>query len=308
MKRLLPLSLLAAALFVPRAAAAQSVGVTLFAGTYRSGERIILDRDVFDLNETPFGARRATSVDLSPGCRATLYELSGYRGRSVELTARENDLGGTPLGRGSVSSVKVDCRGASWGTEGPRRVTLFRDTNFRGPSQEFDRDVPDLEATRLGARRASSISVPPGCRAVLHSEPFYRGRATTFDGDHRDLGRTGVGNDAASSLRVDCGDRPRRPGAPLRTPPGVTLFADRGFRGVSETFRGDVPDLAGSLVGPRTASSVQVPPECRVVLYGEPGYRGPSATLDADHEDLRRTPVGNDTVQSLRVVCDRPRR
>jgi len=322
MKRFLLLSLLAAALLLPRGAAARPDGVTLYSGTSRSGERISLDRDVFDLNETPFGARRTNSIDVSRGCRVTLYERSGFRGRSQEFFEKDNDLGNTRLGRDSVSSVRVDCRGGASGSGRPRGVTLYRDSELSGPSQAFDGDVPDLEATRFGARRASSIEVPPGCMAILYSEVDFRGRSTTFREDNRNLRGTPVGNDTASSLRVDCGGPPRRTPAPLRTatprplvpagpppvdvvPAGVTLFVDKSYRGASETFAGDVPDLSRTRVGGRSASSLRVPPGCRATLFSEPGFAGRSTVFEGDNGDLRNTPVGNDAARSIRVECGR---
>lgn len=303
--------LLSAALLPAFAARAQAGGVTLYEGVRLTGERASFDRDVFDLNETSFGARRASSVDVARGCRVTLFELSGFRGRSLELTERDNDLGNTRLGRGSVSSVRVDCRGgggSGWGSGSSRGVTLYSDVDLEGPSQVFATDVPDLERTRLGARRASSIDVPKGCAATLYSEPGYRGRSTTFRGPNTDLRNTPVGNDTASSLRVDCGGNPHVPGGsrpPVPAPggDGVTLFRDKDLRGSSETFRSDVPDLDGTRVGARSASSIEVPPGCRAILFSEPGYRGQSTTFDGPNRDLRNTGVGNDRAQSIRVTC-----
>lgn len=304
-RRTLFSALLLSAAFLPAAAArAQTAGVTLYEGVRLAGERASFDRDVFDLNETPFGARRASSVDVARGCRVTLFELSGYRGRSIELTERDNDLGNTRLGRGSVASLRVECGGA-----GGSGVTLFRDVDRKGPSQTFDGDVPDLEQTRIGARRASSIDVPPGCMATLYSEPGYRGRSATFREADNDLRNTPVGNDAAASLRVDCGRGPRGTRVPRPVQPGfgdtsgVTLFADRDFRGASQAFRYDVPDLAQTRIGARSASSLRLTPGCRATLFSEPNYRGRSQTFDAEHGNLRHSSIGNDAARSLRVEC-----
>ena len=83
-------------------------------------------------------------------------------------------------------------------------MTLFRDRDRRGPSQTFDRDVPDLSGTSIGARTASSVAVPRGCTAILFEGPGYRGRSTTFRDDDNNLSNTPVGEDTASSLRVSC--------------------------------------------------------------------------------------------------------
>ena len=310
-RRILISSLFAAALLSASPAPAEPPGVTLYDGVWLSGERITVDRDVFDLNDTPFGARRTSSVGVSRGCRVTLYELSGYRGRSIELTERDNDLGNTRLGRDSVSSLRVDCRGGGdWGSGGgPRGVTLYRDADLEGPSMTFDEDVPDLERTRFGARRASSIEVPPGCMATLFTEPNYRGRSATFRETDNRLKNTAVGNDSASSMRVDCGGHHHRPPSDERPPSwdqppaGVTLYRDSRLRGASETFNRDVPDLGQTRVGARQASSIAVPSGCRATLFTEPNYRGRSATFTGDDNELKNTAVGNDSAQSIRVEC-----
>ena len=311
-RRPLPLVLLLAALIPGADAAAQNAGVVLYEGTRLTGSRIDLTRDVFDLDETSFGSRRARSVAVAPGCRATLFELSGYRGASVEVTGRVDDLSATRLGARAVASARVDCAGARIGTTsapwgaGVRGVTLFRDAGFRGDSETFSTDVPDLSRTRVGARQASSIEVPEGCTAELFTGTGFSGRSTVFREAHDHLRLTDIGNDTASSLRVDCGRRRFRPGSG-RTPgngsAGVTLFRDKDFDGEAESFRSDVPDLSRTRVGGRQASSIEVPPGCRVTLFSEKDYRGRSATFDADHDDLRQTPIGNDAAQSMRVDC-----
>jgi hypothetical protein len=83
----------------------------------------------------------------------------------------------------------------------------------------------------------------------------------------------------------------------------VTLYRDAGFRGESETFRGDVADLRRSRVGNDTASSVRVRPGCVVTLYADPNFRGTYTELDRDEPSLENAAVGNDRVSSLRVDC-----
>ena len=307
----LRLVLIAATLLLATAATAQSGGVTLYEGPHLTGESLTVDRDVFDLNDTPFGARRTTSIDVARGCRITLFERSGYRGRSVEFFEKDNDLGNTLLGRQSVSSVRVDCRGGGGDGHGPRGVTLYRDADLSGPFDTFRSDVPDLGGTHVGGGAASSIEVPSGCSATLYSEPGFRGRSQTFLDNDNNLRNTSVGNDRVWSLRVDCGGRsggghpePGRPDSGSQGhASGVTLFRDKDMRGASELIVSDVPDLSRTKIGARSASSIRVPNGCRATLYSEPGYQGRSTTFGGDNTDLRHTDVGNDAAQSLRVEC-----
>jgi len=194
-------------------------------------------------------------------------------------------------------------------------VTLFQDRFLRGPSQTFHDDVPDLRHTQFGSRRASSISVPPGCVAVLFERPGYRGRSATFRDSDNDLSNTTVGEDSASSLRVNC----RRSGPenhyrpdwhvdhpdPQGPPParGVVLYRDREASGPSQFFDRDVPDLDRTRFGSRMASSVDVSPGCIAILFELPGFRGRRTEFKERDNNLRNTPVGEDAVSSLQVRC-----
>jgi hypothetical protein len=310
-RRPLPLVLLLAALIPGADAAAQNAGVVLYEGTRLTGSRIDLTRDVFDLDETSFGSRRARSVAVAPGCRATLFELSGYRGASVEVTGRVDDLSATRLGARAVASARVDCAGARIGTTsapwgaGVRGVTLFRDAGFRGDSETFSTDVPDLSRTRVGARQASSVDVPDGCVAVLFSGTGFSGRSTELRKSHDNLRLAEIGNDTVASLRVDCrgtGGSTIDSGWSVGGR-GVTLYRDSGFKGDSETFSTDVPDLSRTRVGARQASSIEVPEGCTAELFTGTGFSGRSTVFREAHDHLRLTDVGNDAAASLRVDC-----
>lgn len=91
------------------------------------------------------------------------------------------------------------------------------------------------------------------------------------------------------------GPRPRR---------GVTLYEDSYFRGDSETFYEDWPELGGRQIGNDRVSSVRVPEGCTVTLYRDARYRGQSVVLHSDTAELGRTAVGNDSVSSLQVHCE----
>jgi hypothetical protein len=177
--------------------------------------------DVPDLRYTQLGSRRASSIFVPPGCVAILFERPGYRGRRAEFREPDNDLSNTAVGEDSASSMRVNCRHErreepenhyhpDWHADRPepssraRGVVLYRDREASGPSQFFDKDVPDLERTRFGSRMASSIDVSPGCIAILYEQPGFRGRRTEFKERDNNLKNTAVGEDTASSLQVRC--------------------------------------------------------------------------------------------------------
>jgi len=85
-------------------------GAILYRDREGQGPRAFFDRDVPDLDRTRFGSRMASSIDVTPGCIVTLYELPGYRGRRTEFRERDNNLKNTPVGEDTVSSLKVRCR------------------------------------------------------------------------------------------------------------------------------------------------------------------------------------------------------
>jgi hypothetical protein len=83
-------------------------------------------------------------------------------------------------------------------------VTLYHDINFRGTSETFTGDNPDLRSTRIGNDQASSVRVSPGCRARLYQDINYGGAYTELNGDENDLRSSSVGNDSVTSIRVRC--------------------------------------------------------------------------------------------------------
>lgn len=85
-------------------------GATLYRDREGRGPSAFFDQDVPDLDRTRFGSRMASSVDVSPGCMLTLYELPGYRGRRADFRERDNNLRNTPVGEDSASSLSIRCR------------------------------------------------------------------------------------------------------------------------------------------------------------------------------------------------------
>ena len=85
-------------------------GAILYRDREGQGPRAFFDRDVPDLDRTRFGSRMASSIDVSPGCVVTLYELPGFRGRRTDFHERDNNLKNTAVGEDAVSSLKVRCR------------------------------------------------------------------------------------------------------------------------------------------------------------------------------------------------------
>ena len=176
-----------------------------------------------------------------------------------------------------------------------RGVTLYADDSFRGRSQTFLADDPDLRDNPIQNDSVSSLRVAPGCRVILFEDTFYRGGSAVIDRDSPNLRGTGISNDSVSSLRVECGSGTARR--------GITVFEDAGFRGNSEALgAGDYSELRGG-VGNDRISSIRVDSGCRAVLFSDSGFRGRSWTIDRDVGNLDGSPVGNDRISSIQVIC-----
>lgn len=218
-----------------------------------------------------------------------------------------------------------------------RGATIFSDSGFRGQSQRTSRDIEDLDDSRIGRDRASSIRVDRGCRARIYDGTGFRGPYIEMSGEIGDLGRTELGNDRARSMRVRCGwnrvwgddDRDRRDdrygrddrdgrgddrgrgGRGWQAPPyagepkgeGVVLYRDIDFRGDYEVVYGDVPSLKQSIIGNDELSSLELDRGCFARLFEHEDFRGRSFDVRESIRDLRRTPIGNDRVSSLQVRC-----
>jgi beta/gamma crystallin len=85
-------------------------GAMLFRDRELRGPSEFFSRDVPDLDRTRFGSRMASSIDVSPGCVAILFELPGFRGRRTEFRERDNNLKNTAVGEDTASSLRVLCR------------------------------------------------------------------------------------------------------------------------------------------------------------------------------------------------------
>ena len=123
----------------------------------------------------------------------------------------------------------------------------------------------------------------------------------------------------AALLLGACGGSPTAP-SPADAGPGVTIYADPRFRGLSEILFKDIEDLddlhngcsKGATAFGVTVnfddciSSIRVPPGLTVTVYEDPRYRGASVTFTSDITDLDdvRGPCGgdwDDCISSIRV-------
>ena len=84
-------------------------GLTLFRDPHYGGTSETFANDVPDLRGSRVGDDQATSVSLSPGCRARLFQDPNYRGAYAEVNSDIPDLRGTRVGDDSITSIQVRC-------------------------------------------------------------------------------------------------------------------------------------------------------------------------------------------------------
>ena len=218
------------------------------------------------------------------------------------------------LRTGEISSVEFQLSGGQEEESMPQGVTLYRDPGYRGINETFNQDMSDLRRNLIRDDQATSVRISPGCVARLYQDLNFRGAYTEVTSDIPDLRGSRVGDDSVTSLRVRCDGEGWETGS-VDEPDddwdddvwsvGVTLYRDPSFRGVSQTFDRDVPDLRESRVGDDQATSVKISRGCRARLYQDLNYRGSYTEVSADIADLRGSRVGDDSVTSLQVRCDR---
>ena len=185
-------------------------------------------------------------------------------------------------------------------------VTFFRDSDFRGQSQQFFADEDRLDDNPIGNDTISSVQITPGCRVLLYRNEGFGGMLSQVTTDVRNLDGTAVGNDQVSSFRLECGGGGGGGGnggngAGGR---GLTLYSDLSFRGENETFALDDTDLSDNhRIGNDAASSARLDQGCEAWLYADRHFQGASVYLTSDVPGLDRTALGNDRASSVRVRC-----
>jgi hypothetical protein len=160
-------------------------------GNYRdscSGEYVNRGRLYADCRNNR-GNIRETSIELN---RCSEYEIRNNDGLLVcgPFRGEFEDRGGGGGGGGGWG-------GGGWGGGGRSSVTIFRDSEYRGPSFRFDNEMPNLANTGFNDA-ISSMRFQGEWEAC--TDAYYRGFCQTFRGDVRNLQRWGM-NDRISSLR-----------------------------------------------------------------------------------------------------------
>lgn len=227
-----------------------------------------------------------SSLTLPSGWSITLYENSGYKGRSTTYNSSVNCLPSDWNDR--VSSVYISNTGGggnnnnnnnSW----ERGVSLYQDCNYRGNSRTLGTGYYNWNQLGISNDQLSSFRVPSGYSITLYTDANYRGRRISYNNDVNCL--SSEWNDQISSVyitydRYNSGGNNNNNNNNNNNWGTVTIYEDENFNGRSVTLGPGSYDYLPK-VGFRdnALSSLQLPQGWKVVLYDQPNFRGNSYTV-----------------------------
>lgn len=137
------------------------------------------------------------------------------------------------IGVAAVSNVIAQERAM-----GGQGITVFEDSNFRGRSASYTRDVSNLDGSGLNDR-ISSLKVGRGEYWEVCEHANYQGRCVIVSGEERDL-KNNDWNDKISSMRRSRGSGP---GPGQSNDPYMVLYDETNYRGTTSTYSGAAPSL-----------------------------------------------------------------
>ncbi len=290
-----------------------------------------------------------SSIKIGSDVRVALYEHNDYKGRSQDFTGNIPHLGGTFVGNDTISSIKVFLKSAY--NPNPRQTILFENDNFQGLFKTLEiGDYNCPSAMNFPNDKLSSIKIGSDIRVVLYEHNDYKGKSQDFTGNIPHLGETHIGNDTVSSIRVflkstynpgpkqvilfehenyqglfkilevgdyNCPSSMNFPndklssikvGADVR----VALYEHNDYKGKSQDFIGNNPNLGGTFVGNDAVSSVRIflkstyiPGPKQVILFEHDNYQGVFRTLEiGDYNCPSSMGFPNDKLSSIKIGSD----
>jgi hypothetical protein len=166
-------------------------------------------------------------------------------------------------------------------------ITVFSNPDFRGRTQTFQQDTPNLNNTGLN-NNIRSLRIGRGEKWEVCDSPNYNGRCIVVSGEESDLSRNGWGNRISSFRRVRDGGGPG-PGRPGRN--SIVLFDRTNFRGNSTNYNAAVARLNNR------AQSVRIERGSWELCDGR-NFTGRCITLRSSASDLSRFNLSNGAVSA----------
>jgi hypothetical protein len=276
------------------------VGLRVFTDADFRGPSATFVRDTPDLGPSGM-ALMISSLQVAAGELWEICTEPRFEGRCRTVSEDMSDLRRGNWNDAIVSVRRLRGGAVRGGGQGPGRagvsgIHIFGDINYRGTSATLTSSVPDLDDQGM-SRVVSSLRVDPGEVWQVCTEANYRGRCLNVSEDLSDL-RRGEWNDVIVSARRLRGPAAMFGGGRLAT--GLEVFADINFRGRSNTFTTNTPDVSSRGMA-NVISSVRVAPGEVWEVCSQPNFRGRCEILAEDVSDLRPG-EWNDAIASVRRV------
>jgi len=231
------------------------------------------------------GRIRGTSIQLN---RCSDYEIRNRDGLLV-CGPNRGQYEGQPGGGGGDPSWP-----GPGGPGGPGRgeIVVYRDDGFRGQSESFRGAMSDLRASGMNDA-ISSMRMRGDWTACTDAN--FRGQCQTFSGDVSSLRAAGM-NDRISSLRPGRFDGGGDGGWGNTS---ITVYEDALYRGASESFNRQIPDLRNSRLNDRI-SSIRIRGPWEVCT--DANFRGQCQVIREDVWNLEQWRL-NDRISSMRPLA-----
>lgn len=221
---------------------------------------------------------RGTSIELN---RCSDYEIRNNDGLLVCGPVR-GQYEDRPGGGGSNP-------GGGWNGRG---IVVYRDDGFRGASQTFNGAISDLRSSGMNDT-ISSMQMRGQWTACTDAN--FRGQCQTFSGDVSSLRAAGM-NDSISSLRPG---RFEGGGGGGGGNTSITVYSDAIYRGASQSFSREIPDLRSSGLNDRI-SSIRIRGPWEVCT--DANFRGQCQVIREDVANLESWRL-NDRISSMRPLA-----
>jgi hypothetical protein len=257
-------------------------------GDYRascSGEYVNRGRLYADCRDNR-GRIRETSIELN---RCSAHEIRNNDGRLVcgPFRGDYEDRPGAGGGGGGWEGP-----GDGWNGRG---IVVYRDDGYRGQSLTFNSAISDLRQSGMNDQISSMQMRGPWTAC---SDAHFQGQCQTFTGDVSSLRSFGL-NDRISSLRPGRYEGPGGGGGGGGWgDTSITVFVDSMYRGASQTFSREIPNLANSGLNDRI-SSMRLRGDWEVCT--DAYFRGRCEVIREDVWNLEQWRL-NDQISSMRPV------
>lgn len=240
-----------------------------------------------------------SSIKLGASAQVIVCRDINYGGNCQLLTSDAASLGGQPIGNDTISSAKVEARGAQDCNPGNQQVGFFMHDNYLGPcAVRGIGSYPKATTFGLPNDSLSSVLVGPGAQAVLCVDEGFAGDCQRFTANTPHLGNVRIGNDRVSSAKV-------QKAGEADCPPGqgqVAFFVNDDMIGpCSVRGIGDYPNPESLGIPNDSVSSIQLGGDTQVVLCVDNNYLNDCQKFAASSPHLGSSRIGNDRLSSARV-------